>query len=86
MKIDKQQCSEDVWDSTSWQNYKCTKKSIVEKEGKLYCKIHDPEYKKEKERKQREKYNKECCKKCDYHFNNNYYSFCPLCGNKRLTP
>ena len=40
----------------AWQ---CQKKPVVTRDGKLYCKIHDPEYVAEKHRKWQEKYDKE---------------------------
>lgn len=85
-------CSEKVWDSTSWHSYPCSKKPIVEREGKMWCKIHDPEYKKAKEKTQDEKYKKDSCRKCEYHFDRVArlcYSYCPMCGTKiekNLTP
>ena len=39
------QCSEEVRDSGRWPSYhRCPKKAVVERDGKAYCKIHDPEY------------------------------------------
>lgn len=85
MKINKEQCSEKVWDSTSWYSYPCSKKAIIEREEKMWCKIHDPEYKKEKKAKQEEKYEELKCKKCWYYFDKSTrYSFCPYCGTKKL--
>ena len=43
-----------------WQ---CTKKVVVTRNGKRYCKIHDPEYIAEKRRKWQEKFDKEWAKK-----------------------
>ena len=78
---EKKQCSKKIWDV--WSDHPCNINAIIERDGKLYCKIHDPEYIKEKDRKAEEKYKKNDCK-CDYHFDNkDYYKYCPLCGTKR---
>ncbi len=47
-------CSEKVYDSNFSYSWRCTKRVTVEREGKPYCTIHDPEYIKEKERKRKE--------------------------------
>jgi hypothetical protein len=41
-------------DSLSPRFYQCTRKPVVQREGKHYCKIHDPEYIAAKERKWKE--------------------------------
>ena len=41
-----QKCSERVSDAYSWHNHPCTKPVKVERDGKPYCTIHDPEHKK----------------------------------------
>ena len=81
----KEQCSEDLWDRISWHSYGCGKKVTVTINGKNYCTIHSPDYKKVKEKKAEEKYKKESCQRtgCSYHFRENYYSYCPFCGTKR---
>ena len=66
------------------RDYQCSKKSVVERGGKFYCKVHDPEYIKMKEKKREERYKAESCKKCKYHFNYKWYAYCPLCGTKRI--
>ena len=40
-------------------NHQCSNKSVVTREGKLYCRIHDPEYIAEKKRKWQEAFDKE---------------------------
>ena len=30
----------------NWHQHQCSRKAVVERDGKAYCKIHDPEYKK----------------------------------------
>jgi len=77
----KKECSERIWQN--WHTYNCSKKPIVEKDGKNYCKIHDPAYKANKELERELKYRSECCNKCTYHFTYSYYKYCPLCGNER---
>lgn len=77
-------CEKRVWDSTGWHTYQCQKKSVVERDGHHFCKIHDPEYVKAKEEKKDEKYKKESCKKCRHHFDYPWYKFCPSCGTKRV--
>lgn len=77
-------CSKEVWGDTGFYHYPCSKKAVVKRDDKLYCKIHDPEYIKAKEKKHEEKYNSERCKKCKYHFPNTYYKYCPECGTKKI--
>ena len=50
-----EQCSREVADSVSLHYYPCRRKAKVERDGKPYCTIHDPEYIKAK----REKWNVE---------------------------
>lgn len=40
-------CSTDVWDG--WGHSKCSRKGVIEREGKLYCRQHDPVAKAKKE-------------------------------------
>jgi hypothetical protein len=65
----------------------CGRKAIVIRDGTAYCKIHDPEYIKEKVRKSREKYDESKCQKCGVHVFDgrlgNSYRYCPYCGTKR---
>jgi hypothetical protein len=45
------QCSESVSSDGPWGSFHqhpCHKSAVVERDGKHYCKIHDPEYKKAK--------------------------------------
>ena len=78
-------CSAKVWDEGGWNSYFCSKKPKIERDGELYCTIHDPEYIKKKNQKAQEKFDNDCCKskKCSYHFDWGHYRFCPLCGTKR---
>ncbi len=36
------QCREFVWPRGSFHKTKCSRKGVVERDGKLYCKQHDP--------------------------------------------
>ena len=49
-------CSAMVSDSGGWHHYQCAKPAKVERDGKWYCKIHDPEYIASKQQKHEEKY------------------------------
>lgn len=55
------QCSVTVFGGRGW-NYPCQKKAVAEREGKSYCKIHDPEYIKEKMRRWNEKFKEKSAK------------------------
>ena len=40
-----EQCSKQIPnDGWGFYYHSCSKKAVVERDGKLYCKIHDPEY------------------------------------------
>jgi len=45
MRTDKQKppCSEQVWSSGYWGHRPCTRNGVVERDGKWYCRQHDPE-------------------------------------------
>ncbi len=51
-----EQCSKMIFEGRGW-NHLCNNKAIIERDGKLYCKIHDPEYVKEKNAKLQAKWN-----------------------------
>ncbi len=53
-----EQCSREVYSGDSFFGHQCTKKVMVEREGKHYCKIHDPEYILGKNRKKQEEWEK----------------------------
>ena len=57
-KLNPEQCHEWVMGDgmLSWQ---CSRKPVVERHGLKYCRIHDPEYVKEKAAKREAKYRKE---------------------------
>ena len=51
-------CSAKAYDGSGFGRfYPCKKKATIEREGKSYCKIHDPEYIKQKEEARTVKYN-----------------------------
>jgi hypothetical protein len=80
-------CEERVWDSKSWYSSQCTRNAIVERNGKHYCKIHDPEYIKDKVEKQNQAYESMKCKGCGINpFDTTWsrtFKYCPYCGTKR---
>ena len=46
-----QRCIAKVYPKDQWGSYhpyQCSKKGTVERDGKWYCKVHDPEYRKAK--------------------------------------
>ena len=86
------QCSVKVAPNTQWgafQLHLCNKKAVVEREGKLYCRIHDPEYIKQRDAERTAKLDKNNCKSqtCSYQFRTSgyegLYKYCPFCGVKR---
>ena len=55
-----EQCSKQIPnDSWGFYYHSCSKKAVVERDGKLYCKIHDPEYIQAKQEKANVKWQKE---------------------------
>ncbi len=57
--IIKHQCSEKVSSEGSWGSFhqhKCQRPATIERDGKWYCKIHDPEYIKEKDKARTEEW------------------------------
>ena len=56
--VEKRQCQERVFNGRL-PDYQCQKKAVVDRDGKFYCKVHDPEYIKEKKRKWHERFAKE---------------------------
>lgn len=54
-------CSQRVFDRTF--GYQCQKKAVIERDGKPYCKIHDPEYIKAKRDAQQAKFEAEWAEK-----------------------
>lgn len=58
----------------------CRNIAVVEREGRLYCRVHDPEYIKVKEAKKKAKRIAEGCPKCGAMHLRIWWSFCPMCG------
>lgn len=52
----KRKCSAPVVYDTWGHTHQCEKGAVVERDGKWYCKIHDPEYIKEKAAKSKAKW------------------------------
>ena len=51
------QCSKQIY--ANWSRHPCSRKGIVEREGKFYCKQHDPVRIKDQEEKQNRKWDQE---------------------------
>ncbi len=69
----------------SFHPHQCDNPPKVERDGKTYCTIHDPEYIKAKEEIRQSKLNARSCP-CGYGFYGNEgrrFSFCPMCGTRR---
>ncbi len=60
MAVDKQ-CETRIWGERV-QSWQCHKRAIIERDGKWYCKIHDPEYVKQKNMKKQTRWAKEAAK------------------------
>ncbi len=89
------ECSVMVSPNDRWGAFhqsRCQKKAVVERDGKWYCKIHDPEYIKQKDTERKAKRDKYNCKtsNCSYTFSpsgyGGLYRYCPFCGAKRVYP
>jgi len=87
------QCSVMVAPNDKWGAFhqsQCLKKAVIERGGKYYCKIHDPEYIKMKDAERQAKRDKNNCKtpNCWYTFRTSgydgLYRYCPFCGAKRV--
>ena len=51
-------CCADVYDINGWHSHKCDRKASIERNGKFYCKTHDPVAINEKKAKKYEEFNK----------------------------
>lgn len=74
------QCSERV-STDSWHYKQCERDAVVERDGKAYCKQHDPEHIKELSAKREAKRKATSCPKCG----SNplaWYVYCHFCGTK----
>ena len=79
--MDKKQCSVKVLDAGGWHSFPCSKPITIERDGKPYCKIHDPEYIKAKDAKREAKRKAIACPKCGSH-PEAWFAYCPFCGTK----
>ena len=57
-ELDPERCQRTIFEGRG-VNYQCTKKPTIERDGKLYCKIHDPEYIKAKQAEWQATFDKE---------------------------
>ena len=78
------QCSARV-DFDAWRTGQCSRNAIIDRDGKSYCKIHDPEYIKQKDAKRQAKYESGNCRKCGGH-PKPWWAYCPYCGTKLGVP
>jgi hypothetical protein len=62
----KLQCSESIYDSYTMRFHRCSRSGSIERDGKHYCKRHDPvaiaEKRKAKKEKDDQKWNANCAK------------------------
>lgn len=80
-----QQCEARVSPPDRWgsfHQYQCSKKAVVTRGDKAYCKIHDPEYIKQKDKERRLKREAKGCQEC-YGDLKSWWRYCPICGTKR---
>ncbi len=78
------QCSIRISGEGRWGAFhprQCENPAVVERGGKAYCKIHDPEYRKAQEAKRKVKRETTACPKCGS--SPKYcWLYCPFCGTK----
>ncbi len=58
-ELNPQGCQTRIYGNRDCFGHQCPKKPTVTRDGELYCKIHDPEYIKQKKTEQRAKWDKE---------------------------
>ncbi len=78
------QCSVRVAPNTQWgafQQHQCYKKATIIRDGKPYCKIHDPEYIKQKDTKMEATRKANGCQSCGRGLRR-WWNYCPHCGSK----
>ena len=81
----KEQCEAMVAPPGQWgafQQYQCNKMAVVTRDGKSYCKIHDPEYIKQRDEERSLKRRAKGCLECHTNLRT-WWSYCPMCGTKR---
>ena len=56
-----ERCCKHIFTGERWDfsGHQCSRKGIIEKDGKLYCKIHDPEAEQKRRKEQQEKWDAE---------------------------
>ena len=62
-----------------WHTYQCSREAVVERNGKWYCKVHDPQYRAQKQKVRDAK--KPQCPKCHIK-SQRWWAYCPYCGTK----
>lgn len=60
---DKHQCCALVYGSDAWRSFPCSRAGTIEREGKWYCKMHDPVAKKERDDAKMAEYDTACIKR-----------------------
>lgn len=82
--MDKQMCCVRVSGEGQWGDFnqrQCQKPANVERNGKWYCKIHDPEYQRQKDAEREAKRKATDCPNCGSR-PKSWWAYCPLCGIK----
>jgi len=62
-ELNPNRCQTRVYGTRDVVGYQCNNKPVVTRDGKLYCKIHDPKYLKEKDARRRAKLEREDLKR-----------------------
>ena len=75
------QCSERVYDKGGWHKYQCSRNAVVERDGKPFCKQHDPEYIKQRDSEKETRRKAIQCPKC-HSTPKPWWNYCPICGTK----
>lgn len=79
--MNKVKCSEQVRDSRGWSSYQCSRNAIVERNGKPFCRQHDPEYIKQRDAERKAGLEAKQCSKCGS-TPRPWWNYCPMCGTK----
>ena len=82
--VDLKQCSVKVTPNTQWgafQTHQCNNKVVVERDGNPYCRIHDPEYIKQKDAEREAMRKAKGCQTCGRDLKR-WWTYCPYCGTK----
>ena len=70
----------------SFNPHQCSGKPFIERDGKTYCKRHDPVRREEKYQEKLKTVHANDCKQCGHGFHGYYelqcFKFCPICGTK----